>query len=524
MAAWLLLCGFCGDLPAAANARYSVDHWKAQPGMLPQGSVITMLQTRDGYLWLGTLNGLVRFDGIRFTVFDESNTEGLNTSRIVYLFEDSRKNLWVGTEMAGVVLIKDGQIKSLDIGRGSREGRLVAACEDANGAVWLYTADGHLCRYWEGKIDVWNAGTDSFSGCRALIAEQGGPLWLGTDRGLFGIGPNASLSPIVLPVEQVVPINGKLDFLLASSRGGHWRFVDGHVQKWTASRLERDLGPYPWKTSTTISAACEDQDGNPVVGTLGQGLFRFDTQGKATCISTNEGLSNNYILSLHMDHEGSLWVGTDGGGLNRLKRQVFNLLDESAGLTVQSICEDAQGGLWFSSQGRGVDYWQGGELKQFGTLEGPMNALNLRTMFIDHNQKVWAATFGGGLFQLDNGLFRPATAAEPINKEISAIYEDHAGQIWIGTQTGLACWDGHNWKAFAAADKSSAIAVRALAGDAAGNLWIGTVGAGLSRLKDGQFKEYHKSDGLPSENISSLYVDDDDVLWDWNFWQRSGPF
>src|SRR6476660_7997484 len=121
-AAWLLLGSISPDLRAASSTvfrsgPYIIAAWDAEDG-LQGNSVIAMTQTRDGYLWLGTLYGLVRFDGIRFTVFDENNTPGLNSSRIVSLFEDSHGYLWIGTETAGVALAKDGSVTSLDIGRG----------------------------------------------------------------------------------------------------------------------------------------------------------------------------------------------------------------------------------------------------------------------------------------------------------------------------------------------------------------------------------------------------------------------
>src|SRR4029079_8147647 len=136
------------------GVHYTIDVWDTEDG-LPQTSVIAMTQTRDGYLWLGTLNGLVRFDGIRFTIFDVSNTPGLNSSAILFLFEDSQRNLWIGTRNAGVVLVKNGRIQSLDIGRNPGEGALVAACEDTSGAVWLCTEGHQLCRHRNGRIDVW---------------------------------------------------------------------------------------------------------------------------------------------------------------------------------------------------------------------------------------------------------------------------------------------------------------------------------------------------------------------------------
>src|SRR5207249_761994 len=242
-AAWMLLGAASSHLSAASStvlrdrAHYAIDVWDTEDG-LPQNSVIALTQTRDGYLWLGTLNGLVRFDGVRFTVFDESNTPGLSSSRIVHLFEDSKSNFWIGTETAGVFLVKDGRVKSLDIGRGSREGRLMAACEDPSGAVWLYTADGQLCRHRNGRVDVWSFG--GLSGYRGLIAGESGSILVGTDWRLFAIGPTAGLDPKQLPEQAVAPM-GKLDFLLASKRGGHWRLASGHVYKWATNRIDRDF-------------------------------------------------------------------------------------------------------------------------------------------------------------------------------------------------------------------------------------------------------------------------------------------
>src|SRR6185295_10683503 len=347
--AWLALCCFPTEATAAPNnflragSRYTIDVWETDDG-LPQNSVITMTQTRDGYLWLGTLNGLVRFDGFRFTVFDQNNTPELNSSRIVKLFEDSHGDLWVGTENAGVALIKDGRVTSApQIGQG-QERRLSAACEDSNGAVWLYSANGELWRYWNGRFATFLFGWEGPSACRVIVAETGGPVWIGTDRRQCAIAPLAADASLDLPVTREVPVR-KLDFLARSPRGGYWRLADGHVQKWTADRPERDLGSYPWNRAS-VSAACEDQDGNLLVGTLGAGVFWYDSSGKATPLTSKEGLSNNYILSLLVDREGTLWVGTDGGGLNRVKQQYFDVVEETRNLVVQSVCGDGRGGLW----------------------------------------------------------------------------------------------------------------------------------------------------------------------------------
>ncbi len=506
----LAQAAFGASAPASqAGGPYSIDVWQTDDG-LPQNSVIAMTQTRDGYLWLGTLNGLVRFDGTRFTVFDESNTPGLTSSRIVSLFEDRPGNLWIGTETAGIVIAKDGRVTSLGIGQGTRDGRLAAACEDASGAVWLYTMHGQLWRYRNGATNAFLVDADRPSSCRALISESSGALWVGTDGQLSRIEPTAASDRAQLPIAQSLAV-GKLDFLLTSQRGGFWRLAEGRVQKWHDNRLERDLGPYPWDR-VPVTAACEDRDGNLLVGTRGSGVFRYDATGQVANLSTQQGLSYNYILSLLVDREGNLWVGTDGGGLNRVKRPVFEVLEASRGQVAQSVAEDAQGGIWVGYNGGGVDHWRDGLLERFGPSQGLIN-LPIRSVFVDRQDGLWVGTWGAGLLRLQKGGFPQAAMPEAITPVILAIHQDRTGRLWVGTRGGLVRWDEHASKVFTTREGLSADVIRALADDAEGNLWIGTEGGGLNRMRDGKFTSVPLNDGLPSQDISSLYVDTDGTLW-----------
>src|SRR5262249_34975678 len=147
-------------------------------------------------------------------------------------------------------------------------------------------------------------GAERFSFCRAIIAEASGHLWVGTDWRLAAIRPDSTsaVRGSQPRIERDVP-GGKLDCLLASRQGGggggYWRLADGRIQRWSAYQLQRDWGVYPWGPGIRVSAACEDGQGNLVVGTLGGGLFWFEAEGKTTCLTTNEGLSHNYILTLH---------------------------------------------------------------------------------------------------------------------------------------------------------------------------------------------------------------------------------
>src|SRR5208282_3035901 len=288
-----------------------------------------------------------------------------------------------------------------------------------------------------------------------------------------------------------------------------WRLMNGRVQKWKSGGLEKDFGAYPWGNSA-VKAACEDKDGNLIVGTAGAGVFWYDANGKYERISKEQGLSSAFVLSLRMDREGNLWVGTDGGGLDRVKRKIFNEPAELHPWPAQSLSEDAQGGLWMTFGALGASYWRTNSLQDFhvGRYQ------NAWTVLADHEQHVWIGTWDEGLFQFQTNNFPTAPGAEILGQRILALFQDHSEQLWAGTQNGLARRDGQSWKVFTTREGLSENTIRAIAEDAQGNLWVGTEGAGLSLFKDGKFISYKQAENdLPGSDISALYLDKDDVLW-----------
>jgi ligand-binding sensor domain-containing protein/signal transduction histidine kinase len=497
-----------------SDSPFIVNSWSNEEG-LPQSSVISVIQTKDGYLWLGTLNGLVRFDGNRFVTFDESSTPGLGSDRIVYLFEDSHTNLWVGTDTAVVALVHGGTINDFTIGHGGHEGRLVSAAEDSTGAVWLYSADANLGRYENGKMDVLNLHINALAVARMIAVEKSGPIWIGEyepgqTTGLFAFRP-ANFHPPSLAIDQSVPAS-RLDFILAGRQGGTWRLIDGQVQKWNTTALEKNFGPYPWGASP-VTSACEDPNGNLIVGTLKAGVFWYGADGSCQQISKADGLSSDFVLSLCVDRAGNLWVGTDGGGLNRIKRKIFHVPTELGPLAAQSISVDDRGGLWAAFNASGVSLLLSNSVENFGVG----HASNAWTVLTDRKQQVWVGTAGEGLFQFETNYFNhfePAPDAQILGPWIYALFQDHQSRLWAGTQNGLVCRNGKDWQLFTTRDGLSEKNIRAIAGDAEGNLWIGTEKSGLNFFKDGKFTACQKSpDGLPGNDISCLYLDKDGTLW-----------
>ncbi len=460
--AWLLLCFFPLFTMAAAlsDSPFLVDSWTVEDG-LPDSEAVSVLQARDGYLWIGTLHGLVRFDGNQFKVFDEMDTPGLKSDRIVFLYEDSHTNLWIGTQSAGLAVIHDGQIKSFQA-ETSAAGAITCASE--NSGDILFYSDNGFANYHQGHMTY-------YPGVRSL------ELYL-------------KAMHLIVPAKD----------------GGVWRLWNGAIQEWNGDHCEKNLGACPWG-NTFVKAVCEDEKGNLIVGTLGKGIFWFDADGNYRHISKTNGLSSDFVLSLCVDDDGNLWAGTDGAGLDRVKRKAFSTLPGLRPWPVTSIAQDASGGVWAAFTAAGLSYWNSNAVRDFGVGQ----VSDASAVLVDQKQNVWAGTSSEGLFRFQTNRFVPVFAART---DIPALFESRDGRLWAGTQNGLGCWDGRSWRLYTTRDGLSGNAVSAIAEDSRGNLWVGTEDSGLDYFDGQKFISCRASaNGLPGNDISCLYVDHDGVLW-----------
>jgi signal transduction histidine kinase/streptogramin lyase len=208
----------------------------------------------------------------------------------------------------------------------------------------------------------------------------------------------------------------------------------------------------------------------------------------------------------------------DGGGptarpLNRVTRSIFDLLDSSAGLVIQSICADDKGGLWFSPKDTDFCYWKDGATTSVKSTFGTLSRFNPKAVLVDANQRIWAATVGVSLFRLEGSVFSPVPGAGALNPEISALYQGRDGRLWVGTRRGLGCWNGQEWTNFTTTNGLSANTISAIADDTNGDVWVGTEHGGLNLLWGGKGDSFQKVEGSPSDNISCLHVDEKGVLW-----------
>ena len=504
---WALLCGF--HLLGATNSSvsdYSIDAWQMEQG-LPQDSVTSVVQTRDGYLWLGTYNGLVRFDGVRFKIFNTHNTPAFGDNRITSLLEDADGTLWIGHETGNLTQLRAGKFTAENLGNGWPGGAIIAMGTDADGVLWMLSKEGALLSLAGAKLVAQNVGSEE--SVPSLAKDKNGELWV-VRGSLLGSLRKGRLVPW-LPLPP-----GTSDALraCASREGGLWLMSSGRVKKMMGQGTIVDRGPAPWGRDF-VTALLETKSGDLLVGTLREGLFLLSPGGNCLHFTRQNGLSHDWVLALCEDRERNLWVGTGGGGMDALRKRKVEMVkapDDWRGRTVLSVTPGAEGGLWVGTEGAGLYRVDKGEAKPFTETNGLVNSF-IWSVLEDHQHELWAGTFGGGLFVRHEGKFQFPNGLEDPTAVVLALYQDRQGVIWVGTQSGLARYSDGQCTWFTRKDGLVLPDVRVITEDAAGTIWFGMSGGGLGRLKGGKLTQFRRPDGLANDFVWSLLAEQDGTLW-----------
>lgn len=480
--------------PSKRITQYMHQVWSTKNG-LPENNVEAIVQTDDGFLWLGTQKGLARFDGTRFSIVDHRQVWALTRGH--------DGGLWVGTTN-GLIHRSDGRVATYSLGDGLPSTFISALWTDFDGSLWVITSGG-VAR-GNGKFV-----TDSLveqtvrTAARQVFRDRQGNLYIATTAGLKVL----SHGGVTTYTTKDGLSNDYVKVIFQDRRGTLWigtvaglnRLVNGKVASYSlGGRM-----PHP-----EITALLEDRDGNLWIGTATNGLFRLNQQGMAN-YSTADGLSHDNVQSLYEDRDGNLWVGTLNGGLDGLRDGVFTPYGKPEGFSsndMWGVLEGKDGSLWAGTQPSGLDRLNKGKIATYVTRP------NIYALCETRDGTLW---LGGttGVSQFRHGAIIPARVPPALAHGlliVRAIYEDPSGALWFGTKAGLFRLKDGQYTAYTTRNGLPNNEIWEIIGSRDGGLWLGTV-AGLSYFKDGKFRNYSTQDGLAADLITALYEDREGTLW-----------
>jgi len=530
LAALVPLCAFSN-----AHAQYRFDHWTADDG-LPQNSVRDIVQTRDGYLWLTTFDGLARFDGVRFTVFNKSNTPGLSGNRFVGLFEDHFGDLWATVETGQVIRRRQGRFAIYTDGGLPHVGPPYLSGDGQGNAVLHYPRTkvgennvteyfSRAYRYQDGSFQpadeldfhsseqqraiVRTFGVGEESAAILSHVSIAGDFWATTKDLLVHFLKGGEIKAYGegrgLPGRGLGVISGKQQAIQAVSRDAAGRLWLTDLQSGQSQLLSQQT-----PEGFEVWCAYADNEGNYWFATVKNGLFRARRQ-TVTPYARAQGLNSLEIYPILEGRDGSLWIGTQD--LFRLKDGAFTryLSDDLYFRQASSLYEDRAGQLWASGGWR----LEGNRVVRAAwakTVADPF-ILNSSTMCEDREGGYWIGS-GNGVVRHLNGVNTYYTTKDGLaGNDTRVIIEDGQGGLWFGSHGGLTHYKDGRFTAWTAKDGLPGTTVRALKLDGDGTLWIGTYDSGLSRFKDGKFTNYTTKEGLFDDGVFQILEDDHGWFW-----------
>ena len=550
---FLLLLGMslraqeAGLSPASA---FFIRSWQGQNGF-PNNTIRAVTQTRDGYLWLGTDAGLVRFDGLHSQVF--GLPDGLKNLQVSALMEDSQGVLWIGTSGGGVSRMIRGRITSHSVSDGLAGDSIACFLEATNGDIWIGTHTGLSC-WHQGRFETL-AKAIGPTIYYDLAKDSAGTIWAATVHdGLLHFHGNEFTKSDWDPGQPKI-----------NEHNPRCVLVDSKDRLWVGLREKeiwcRDQGVWTrYGTNAGFDVVtpyqlAEASDGTLWVGSWNEGLFFF-RDGRFHNLKKRDGLSDNAILSLYSGPDRFLWVGTQAGGLNRIgpqKIQVDHLMRGDTECQLRSLAQTADGGLWVATFGQGIYRWQGGQSAQlpdwafcehlqaeaalagrdgsfwwgatasvrqwkdgkmiYSYNEQWLNGDRAISLCEDREAGMWVGTFNGKIGLLQGQTVTPVPGLS--GKPITSLVQVPDGTLWIGSLGGGLARrqkDG-TLTVFTTRDGLKSDLIRTLYLDAAGTLWIGTDGGGLSRWSKGRFDTFTTRQGLLDNIVLQILEDDDGSLW-----------
>lgn len=546
-----LLVAFAGKLISAPTQDYMVKTWGVDDG-LPESSVSDVVQSRDGYLWVSTLNsGLSRFDGVRFVNFDLPFASQLTGGGARRLFMDEEGVLWIngfGNYMASlragafrleraepavinwlvrqkdrrvVFATKEGQLLERTQGDGTNciwkiipapgAGQNARFFADSQARFWYRRADGQLARL-EGEHSELVPLSGNIA-TTVLAGDNQGTIIGGTTEGLHA-WVNGRF-------EDQTPTNGEsggiaVKGIVSDGRGGWWVESNGRLRRcrdrqWIAETTDWRDQKRSWAKVRWEQA---DSSGGFWMAYTEGGVVHVSASGKLSALTTSDGLPSNRVRTLTQDSEGNAWATFERGGLARIRPRLFQALGNREGLAdlvTTSVCEDASGAIWVGTLSGAVSCWNRGVCTNY-TLPQSGTHCEMSTVFPDSDGRVWVGTHGNGLLVFEAGQFRPVLTIGQVGVNIRGIFVSRDGRVWIASQDGLFCFAKGEVQRVQA-PKSEADYPTAVTEGASGTIWVAMNTGALLKFAAGQWVSFQPTDASMRVRFSAVCEDAQGTVW-----------
>jgi ligand-binding sensor domain-containing protein/signal transduction histidine kinase len=519
--------------PDRSMSQYMREQWGSEKGF-PGGSVTALAQSADGYLWIGTEKGLVRFDGLSFRSFQQATPTDFPIGPVQSLVADARGNLWILLEITRVLRYHDGKF---DLGREEAEVGITAVGRKADGTALLSSLAIGTLTYRSGKFEAltapaqpstpaaetndelstrlsWATGVTPHRyaepNSAVLVTAEGGDgrIWLGTqDKGVFYV-KDGKISGVPKSADL-----GKVTSLQPAANGELWVGTERGLVRWNGQGLT-EAGVPPALAHVQIFAMAKDRDANLWLGT-GQGLFRLNNEGIVRDESSRERTAP--VTALAEDREGNLWVGSSRG-IERLRDSPFITYTLGKGLPSESngpVYVDTQQRAWFGPLDGGLYWLRRGEIH--GVTEAGLDKDVVYSIAGSANE-IWVGRQQGGLTRLSfNG---PEVTAQTythadglIQDNVYAVQQNRDGTVWAGTLSGgISEFKNGQFTSYNTAKGLASNTVAAIEEGSDGTMWFATPN-GLNALAHNQWRDYTYQDGLPSTDVNCVLEDSSHILW-----------
>ena len=462
---------------AILSDNYLYDTWTSKEG-LPHNSINAITQTKDGYLWFATWEGIARFNGKEFKVFTRGAESALADSGVRTLYANSDGSLFAGGARGGLVKREPHHWQAMT----PIKNLINAVLRDKNDGIWVgLQGDGLVFRETEDAQDQFILPSISIY---KLSLTENGDILASTSEGLYQISTNNPQKITTIPELQGIPVYSTVQtpegMLLISSKNGVWTYQKGQLK-----RFNEQLN------NVIVSTIIIDKAGNYWFGSSRQGVYYFNGK-KLSRFTEDDGLPNNNILSLYQDRENSIWIGTNSG-LTRLRKAPFSSWNQKNGLQgdfIRTTLALPDGRVAVGSS-NGLNLIEDDKIYSFDpTFKYNTDKKQISVLSLAPRKKsgFWVGTAENGLFKFEQNRLEHVALEHLPTQQIRAIYEDEKEQLWIGTTGGLVKYsDNQVQQLFTTKSGLPDNYIMALTQDALGKIWVGT-GLGVALIKNNKLR------------------------------------